>query len=229
MPLLPRRGPARPNLRPNGRRTRPLPDSVLAPATPAWLPAGAVVFADFVSGHYWIDGGEVAYASLFSDSAEAPAWRTSNGLESWLLEDHRELAASVTEHLGAAFTLVLDVTAVSDNDMLNLYADGASKLLKFSRYTEQANFYVNTSFQVDLYAGPWNSNAIRRAALTLNANVMALSLNGSAATSGTVTGDAVSVNRMAFVDMPEVQGFTVRRIAIYPARPNADLPALSAL
>jgi hypothetical protein len=42
-------------------------------APPAWLPAGAIAYADFVAGHYYAGGAEVTLAEIIADPSKVTA------------------------------------------------------------------------------------------------------------------------------------------------------------
>lgn len=176
-------------------------------AAPAYVPAGATVYADFVNENYYANGS-TAFADIFLLQTNGSYLLTPTALASFT----------------AAHTVVVDLDVISDRNQYFMGYVPASGYDVFSvyRWAGKANIYDDT---YDLYSGfmPLGQN---RMAYTVTSDHIALSGNGDVVASGTIGAAYVFDKVMIY---PASLGINVLRITVYPARPDDDLITLSTL
>ena len=201
------------------------------PTTPEWLPEGAVAYADFVNGHYDADGAETTVASILVEDeafASLPAFDPETDIDAGGLFSCSPVIAPALSAalLASGFTAVAEVAGT----------DGVIQFLAFDnpdwsqerfvdlRMADVGNSTIKAvATSVTTPARP--SGVPYKAALTIASLRVSVSFDGEAVVTDT-TATAANYNMIGLgVD----NGPRLKTLAFYAARPDADLPALSAL
>ena len=211
--------------------------------TPAWLPEGAVAYADFVDENYYMDGAECEAADMFGTDPDsgnlwaATAFDGTIGANGYVGDG----SASAVSFLGAARSALLAGATV----VLHMHTatGGGGSGVNLVLGSNDANYSVvastfdsNTDWKI---SGNWSGtaatatnqvthNAQNKLAVTMTNTRAEVSANGGAAVVGVFEEedwDSVAMT-IALID-----GVTnpIRSITIYAPVADAALPALSAL
>lgn len=234
-----------------GVGARPYTPPVFVPAGPVWLNAYKLAdgtlpsaVADFVEGHYWAGGAERS----LSDVVDITAYRSELG---YLVN-----AGAVTpQYTGALKDALIsaDWTVVTDVEVPDIGNQGASVRAVFLRDEDDStelcwgpqvtNTSIMTGVHVYDYYGDLRSNVafpyialpttIRIAFTRLPSGAQALSFNGRdvvTRANGT-TDDAFTIASVRSWNPGATASgsINIKTVIVYPPRPDADLPVLSAL
>jgi hypothetical protein len=213
--------------------------------TPNWLPAGAVVFADFQNDHYYANGSETNAVSLFvTELSNAGVEFDPTGITTGV---GYQSASSPHGNRGGAFAPAITeifpaFTAVFDYDWDGTAGASISgEIFASPGYETDVGYRTNqgpshTSSLIDYDA---NITSTPEPGALVGANKMALTFSGSTGHAAismngqTVSSlDGVTVGSPAnefYFRISGVVGITLRSITVYPAADDTDLPALSAL
>lgn len=223
--------------------------------TPAWWPAGALAFADFVNGRYGIGGVEKTLGNLFSgvDAADIDA----NGLAAWYANLSRPaftsaLLGEVTDNAAAGLTFVLELDFAGQVDganLLSLYdnVDPYSASNYAAAYVNSPNeiFGVYDAASLSGEDGDTYDNglAVMRYAVTFGRDLGGGSYANESSKNGSAVADlgstayaaiaAISPLAAVYMGVVDATGNSlstayIRKMEIWPAQSQADLRILSA-
>lgn len=214
--------------------------------TPEWLPEGAVAYADFVNGHYWIEGsGQVAATAVLPN---ADTLVDTSGY-AFTGNSRRFSTAFEAKFLTPTFTIVIEIEAPASGNFNGYIVDVRDVSDSFEWYVSANNGpgaqigkvrFVTEAYDATTHspstgnAGQYSAGRISRVAASRTAVGVSMSADGAAATVIATGLDAVPATAWAVlgnwdVNVAGIQAFSLRSIAIYPLKANVDLPALSAL
>lgn len=198
--------------------------SAAAGGAPEWLPEGAIAFADFqTADHYYAGGETIAFADAFPTAA-----KDVDGLVIVSASGSKPLAGAFLAALALPFTIVAKLTKsttsaanVMDLQTADPTAYAAVATNDVFMTTDDGDAAVLDTF------GSFEDSTSQRVAGTLSAGKAARSTNG----------EVVVVDTNQTLVMPPFTEASLRasysghiqQIVIYPAKADADLPALSAL
>jgi hypothetical protein len=188
---------------------------------PEWVPEDADTHADFRNAHYWAGEAEREVTYLF-DEAFNPAHVSGAGLlASGSFCFFANEAAAI--FVAGDFTVVLHGEFNANDNILTF-----EPMLGGPEFGVWTNAPVGISFYSDNASAdddnPWTDNTEGKVAFTITTDKMSLSDRGD------------TVNTVPHADFPEgglalrlPRNMLIYSITIYPAKADADLPALSAL
>lgn len=215
--------------------------SVAVVPPPEWLPEGAVEYANFADGHYYVGGVEVAVTTAFgNDPATVDAWGTTSLDTDDIGPDGLAQGAEAPALIGALKTDVLDgatlVLTWNMSDAQNTYfmigREDGSEMLQIGALTDGTADL--TSFasafacsQPDVLAmGP---DVVNRIAVTLTSTHVAISGNGAVATASAITTTDWPAAGWEFAFFDINAGNHLVSFEVYAPQLDAALPALSTL
>jgi hypothetical protein len=191
--------------------------------TPAWLPEGAVVYADFVNGRYYADGAETTLGAMWTEDAinYGPFNPVTDIDGSGLVAGFPILVGSA-DLIAEGFTVVLRATTVAPDKNV------AARVMNLPDYTGEVWVEVDSTGSrwkdgsvVSIEAGATGSCVI--AARFAHAD------QGASVAGGTVFTAAEALNTFNVLMLTQASGASIQSVAFYAPVADAALPTLSAL
>ena len=208
--------------------------------TPEWLPEGAVAYADFVNGHYYAGGAETTAGAVFeSETVNAVDYIPANIVAASGYESDAAVSCgakftdAVLTEIGNEFTIVVEFSkAVNDKGFyFEFFDDPAWEKDYVFRVTGEVSgsgvLNYSSGGTTDVTLGQIATGA-GKAAFTLSTN-MVMSINGSAIIDVPASGSGFNIGYFAMSSTASQGDIILKSITVYAAKPDGDLPTLSAI